>query len=125
MIRMMMPLAGLVYDDILPGFAKDEVVSSVERISGAALSVIDFLPKEPAVLAYSGGIDSGIMASLLSESRNDIEMLTLGRSGSSDLEASAKQRDKLPKASSYAVEKSEIEIAARKVSEIVEVSNLA
>jgi len=120
-------MADFLFDDILPDTSKDEVLSSIAKISRTALAVVKSLPKDSGVLAYSGGIDSAIMASLILDRRNDIDLLTLGRAGSSDLLASRESRVEFAKTEILfkTVEKSEIERAALRVAEIVSVTNLA
>ena len=120
-------MTDFLFDDILPDISKDEILNSIATISRTARAVVKSLPRDSGVLAYSGGIDSAIMASLILDGRSDTGLMTLGRTGSSDLLASQESRLEFAKTEILfkTVERSEIERAALRVAEIVSVTNLA
>lgn len=100
----------------------------VREISEAASKAIDSLPDGQGVLGYSGGIDSAVMAKLLSGRGKKITSLTLGRSGSPDILAAAGAQFNVlspTETLSKIVFVEEIEAAASKVADLVSVSNLA
>jgi asparagine synthase (glutamine-hydrolysing) len=83
---------------------------------------------KPAVLGYSGGIDSSILAKLLGDAGKNIALMTLGRAKSPDVELSSLSL--LPNLSKFetvlsTLERDDIEVAAKKISSIVTVSNLS
>lgn len=79
-------------------------------------------------MGYSGGIDSSILAKLLGDAGKNITLMTLGRAKSPDVELSALSL--LPNLTRFQtvlsrIERDEVEVAAKKISSIVTVSNLA
>jgi asparagine synthase (glutamine-hydrolysing) len=116
------------FGDLLPGCDQSEIEESISKISAAADSAVDTLPRTPVVLGYSGGIDSGILASLLAAKKYRVRLLGLGRKGSSDLKAislikESSQSELDP--DMISIERSDIERAAQAVSRLVQVSNLS
>ena len=86
------------------------------------------LPEESGVLGYSGGIDSAILATLLSKGGKKIALLTLGREGSSDILATSGLSFNVfsgTEVSSKILSVEDIENAAHSVTDVVSVSNLA
>jgi len=79
------------------------------------------------VLAYSGGIDSAILGALVHERKMKVSSLTMGRKGSSDLVAASERSQSRLQENSIvsSLGSSEIEMAAKKVSKLVKVSNLS
>ena len=90
--------------------------------------VVGSLANEPAVLGFSGGIDSSILAKILGDSRGNITLLTLGLEKSSDMESA--ESSLLPSSSKFTkvlckINRDDIELAAKKILSIVTVSNLS
>lgn len=101
-----------------------KVVGLVNQIARSAYVATSAAPSGHSVLGYSGGIDSGILASLLSSKRNSFQLLALGRKGFSDLNA-VRQRRVLPNLTIHSFESSDVERAAKRVAEIVRVTSLS
>lgn len=98
----------------------------MSRLSETAWNAAQALPDRQAILAYSGGIDSGILAALLAQRRKKVSLLTRGQTGSSDVLSVIKN----PKAT-FQVEplvsptnRSDVELAAKCVTGMIRVSNL-
>lgn len=111
----------------MPGVEESNINSSISSILESARQSIRKLPEKPAVLGFSGGIDSSILLALILEERSKIVPLTLGRPGSADMISSSESSEiysnKTPLL--IPVEKSNIEKAAEDVSKIVSVSTLS
>jgi asparagine synthase (glutamine-hydrolysing) len=97
-------------------------------LRSTADDVIGSLMDKPAALGYSGGIDSSILAKILGESRDNITLVTLGLEKSTDIESA--KSSLLPDLSKFVtvlsrIDRADIELAAKKISSIVTVSNLS
>lgn len=115
------------YADLLPGIDEELLDSTISRLLEAARDAVQALPERPSVLGYSGGIDSGILASLVAEFGKKVSLLTMGRSSSSDVASViGKSKASLQLDSAVAViERSDVENAAMHVLDFGSVSNLS
>jgi asparagine synthase (glutamine-hydrolysing) len=118
----------LTYQDLLPGVGESVLDPILSNLNSAVVDAISALADEPAALGFSGGIDSSILAKILGDSRGNVTLLTLGLEKSSDMESA--ESALLPNSSKFttslcSIDRDDIELAAKKISNMVTVSNLS
>ena len=114
--------------DLLPESDPFVIRAEVNLLLSSTTEVLHLIEGEGTAIAFSGGIDSCILASFLSGSQCKSSLLTLGRADSADF-SSVMKRD-LPKKESFnfitkKLESIEIEKAADEVSRVVSVCNFS
>jgi asparagine synthetase B (glutamine-hydrolysing) len=117
-----------VFEDLLPSVDRDWLASTLQSLEEVSLSCMARTVPESSVVAYSAGIDSGIMAELQRRMKDEATLLTIGRSESPD--AKAARDDRLSNTPGYRcvtehIGVQDVENAALKVSKLVAVSSLS
>ena len=122
------PLDEKDYSDLLPEVDPRRISDSLNVLETSVSHAIQSVPKGNAVISFSGGIDSSILARLSSYLQGSVTLLCVGLADSPDLvsaiESSSGIVPSLPVVLKQ-IDKREIENAAREVSTTAEVSNLA
>ena len=123
-----MQLGSVRYDDLLPEIDHESAVTILKKLETVARECVAKTVHDNSLLTYSAGIDSSILAEFMRMQLGEVSLLTLGRIKSSDVQVAS--QDSLAKGSGFNlvlenIEIREIEEAAKAVSKIVTVSNLA
>jgi asparagine synthase (glutamine-hydrolysing) len=111
----------------LPGVDEELLNSKTDDLEKAAREAVLLVPKNESVLAYSGGIDSSLLASLQEGAGSKSKLLTMGLEKSSDVSSvlrgiqSSGSRNLIVRP----VVRVEVERASKRVSELVHVSTLS
>lgn len=118
----------MTFEDILPNVDRDWLSSALQDLEEVSLNCLARTVPESSVVAYSAGIDSGILAELQRRMKGEATLLTIGRSESSD--ARAARDDRLANSLDYRrvtedISPQDIQNAALHVSRLVTVSSLS
>ncbi len=116
------------YEDLLPESDEETVYSTLQKLEEIATKSVQKTIHAYSALAYSAGIDSSILATILRKEFGSATLLTLGTPQSSDIRTVA--QDNLAMREGFRfylvnISEQEIEKAAVEVSKIVTASNLA
>jgi asparagine synthase (glutamine-hydrolysing) len=113
--------------DLLPGVDEELLNMKIEDLEKATREAVLLVPQDASVLAYSGGIDSSLLASLEESAGGKAKLLTMGVEKSSDVSSvsttiqSTISADLIVKP----VVRDEVERAAKLTFELVHVSTLS
>lgn len=115
-------------EDLLPGVDPESVRSELDYLNRVTIQCVTEKVNGDAIIAYSSGIDSSVLAELVRRQEGKAKLLTLGTANSSDVRAAS--IDTLASRSGFEltfgqISASDIQQAANDVAKIVDVDNIS